>query len=898
MAPHGNPPKRPGSPVASSSKRLRRDDVTLPANTVSDIAAEEYVEEATTGVQVSARLFDTVDDEHSEEQHRRWDSETLAGLTTYFPSLDVRTPAGAYLFLGRMLFVSEEMFGEDIIGPPTVQLLCDTNSELREMIADAVERRDFRHLRCLSGLHFSRQEFWMTNYIFTEIFRKQHSRNSKAVRTSSGSASNVELTSDEKKATMASWNEAFVGEADEGLHEYLINIREGSIYARIFPLANASGIGKSRTIDELSKKYVVIPLNLSIELSPYPPPDSEIRTWIEKHTQRSIRRASHDDEAISGFNPERCDKFFTAFLSALFWTTKDVVCSNIHAAINDDETLDEDERQKALTNFPKSIAGRFRLYMSVGRAFHSQGYLRTSFYHKVKTRTKMLLNCSSELGMPLEGTMSTPERKFKLQREQDDKLTDSITMSLESSAQDLLGVVATATESEGTQAEHENVPGRPIVVIALDEAEIMGKYHWAEDGSYWSSFASFRRVFRMLRKLPFYSIFLSTTGHISQFSPPLAAEHSGRLSGGHLFTIPPYCAFGFDNLIRDDKFVADGTWTLGKVTAPSYWVKLGRPLWGARYANGSTEVKKQVIDFAMKRLLLLRDAGHANPLVLTPNQLLAVLAPRLALQFKSRPQPESSRQEDMEMQQVENHLRVCLSIDTAFTSMLTVAPSEPTVVEAAAKVMRTPGFVSCTALQTVLRSPNMSKGDRGELVVANILLQALDDYAFGTSATRVHYITPTIKFFETLLPDAAFKELMKSPPSCGATGDKRTFEEVFKNSRLYVTHFVKVLDRKMLTRKNLLRLMVRGAAVICADGQDGIDLLLAKLHLNDKMKVENISIVLIQSKNKQNIGRTPHVALFDAMDPYLLGIFPPEHELPVIRVVFALEAPTKKNAKN
>lgn len=35
-----------------------------------------------------------------------------------------------------------------------------------------------------------------------------------------------------------------------------------SLYARLLPLVQSSGMGKSRLIDEFSKKYFVIPFNL------------------------------------------------------------------------------------------------------------------------------------------------------------------------------------------------------------------------------------------------------------------------------------------------------------------------------------------------------------------------------------------------------------------------------------------------------------------------------------------------------------------------------------------------------------------------------------------------------------------------------------------------------------
>lgn len=35
-----------------------------------------------------------------------------------------------------------------------------------------------------------------------------------------------------------------------------------NIYARLLPIVQSSGMGKSRMVDELSKEYLVIPFNL------------------------------------------------------------------------------------------------------------------------------------------------------------------------------------------------------------------------------------------------------------------------------------------------------------------------------------------------------------------------------------------------------------------------------------------------------------------------------------------------------------------------------------------------------------------------------------------------------------------------------------------------------------
>jgi hypothetical protein len=62
-------------------------------------------------------------------------------------------------------------------------------------------------------------------------------------------------------ATVQSWTHPFQGNVEEVLCQY---IRTGadSLYARTLHIVQSSGMGKSRMVDQFSKKYFVIPLNL------------------------------------------------------------------------------------------------------------------------------------------------------------------------------------------------------------------------------------------------------------------------------------------------------------------------------------------------------------------------------------------------------------------------------------------------------------------------------------------------------------------------------------------------------------------------------------------------------------------------------------------------------------
>jgi hypothetical protein len=135
--------------------------------------------------------------------------------------------------------------------------------------------------------------------------------------------------------------------------------------------------------------------------------------------------------------------------------------------------------------------------------------------------------------------------------------------------------------------------------------------------------------------------------------------------------------------------------------------------------------------FAMEKLLCRPYSANQN-MATSLEEQFAVLSHRLALDFDT-PSCSGSKRRDAErnqMVQVEKHTRVCLGIKEGFDNVVTVAASEPILVEAAATVMQHKDWNSCRALREILKWPRMSNGDRGELIVANITIDTLDGLAF------------------------------------------------------------------------------------------------------------------------------------------------------------------------
>ena len=315
--------------------------------------------------------------------------------------------------------------------------------------------------------------------------------------------------------------------------------------------------------------------------------------------------------------------------------------------------------------------------------------------------------------------------------------------------------------------------------------------------------------------------------------------------------------------------------------------------WLSRYEHGDHYIKRSIVVFAIEKLLC-RAYNHEKTMATSMEEQFAVLSHRLALDFDT-PACSSSKQRNAEknqMVQVEKHMRICLGVKEGFETIVTVAASEPILVEAAATVMQHKDFSSCRALREILKWPGMSKGDRGELIVTNITIDTLDGLAFKNRKLSSFVIKMT-EYFEALFAQNLYKnKIQNAKPSTLRDGsDDKTFGETFNDSYVYVTHFIKVYDYSVLKDAFIMALAARGAAILCADNQAGVDMILPVVYKDQMLSRTNMTVIMIQSKNDVKFSTTPHRYLFHLMNPFTLGIFNKSHDFrPVIRMVYALAA--------
>jgi hypothetical protein len=85
-----------------------------------------------------------------------------------------------------------------------------------------------------------------------------------------------------------------------------------------------------------------------------------------------------------------------------------------------------------------------------------------------------------------------------------------------------------STKGKQKAKPHKNIP---LVILAFDEAHTTTKRQQAA-GEDWYVFNELRHALRRLHSLPLFSLFLSTTGKISQFTSAVDEDLSKRVVEG------------------------------------------------------------------------------------------------------------------------------------------------------------------------------------------------------------------------------------------------------------------------------------------------------------------------------------------------------------------------------
>jgi hypothetical protein len=279
------------------------------------------------------------------------------------------------------------------------------------------------------------------------------------------------------------------------------------------------------------------------------------------------------------------------------------------------------------------------------------------------------------------------------------------------------------------------------------------------------------------------------------------------------------------------------------------------------------------------RMKLLNARPELTDKTLTGPGALACLSVRFALEFDL----SNGDARSVAREHIENHMRLCVAATTGLETLITVAGSEPLLAEAARKLLDLTQKTHVSLLANNSDLNCVDRGMRGELVAALLIMRARDASSITSRTVRV------TDFIKALLPDDDYEKLQNSwPHHSQDINDTRTFEEIFKGYTMWFNHIIRTRDTDMINIRHLWKFITRGAMVMCANNQRGVDIVLPICDPSRKLSRHNVTAILVQVKNDKNFtgyNRT----LFDGLDPFDVNLFsngdPP---LPVIRMVFAL----------
>ncbi|KAJ2932242.1 hypothetical protein H1R20_g4866, partial [Candolleomyces eurysporus] len=645
-----------------------------------------------------------------------------------------------------------------------------------------------------------------------------------------------ELTSSSMSATEYTWTVQYVGDAAEALWSYLNRLANESslnLYARYASVVQSSGTGKSRAVDEMSKKHFVIPINLRASgTTGYPPPDGDLQSFL---------CATQGDRY----------SLFCAFLQALFQTTVLALDNGLGLDSGKGEFKDDDR--------PEEIARKFREHMSSGMSTDGHGPYRRGFYRIVIEEMNKILKSKGSL------------------------------KQAQQTLEDLVNRIVRKTVFPGTKLPD------PLVIIAFDEAHTLTNHVYRTHGSAWSNFVELRRALHhYVSDRSLSTLFLSTTSKIDQLASLRSQDYSALFYNGNFSAYRPFVALGFDQFAK--RLRLDGTEDFNSVITLDFIASYGRPLWGSIFLfkdPEGDEMKKSIVDYAAMKLLGGRSITSIKRL--DEDQIFACLSRRLPIEFNSTDYV-SHGQEKLQVEGhmrmclkadagFENIVTTSSSepvlSEAAYFIMFHIRMDWPgafqDVLSSFSVHKGDHGEMLVLLSQMMARDQAVSKFISYRRHGLSCSIPEFLGALFSPKAEIIHAAQGMVLGAET--------ERNK-----GCELRPVSLEETFKNTIVYCTHWIKAHQDTIISASYLVGLFARGAAVLCS--QSGIDGVTPYLYNSTKLAASNIGAIIWQSKNGEEYGNVPQVDLFTAMDPYSTGLFSVDEptDVPVIRIVFALAA--------
>ncbi|KAF8339651.1 uncharacterized protein EI90DRAFT_3037372 [Cantharellus anzutake] len=632
-------------------------------------------------------------------------------------------------------------------------------------------------------------------------------------------------------ATTLAWRGTFKGDLANVLLETIADClskdKVRTPYGGLSCIVNSSGTGKSRMVDQLGTEVITVPMCLRPGIRGMPPPDRKLRGWL----------VSPIDDRTTVQN--MLYGFACSLLVVTLRKLKTIVSEKQDIAQL--PSLDSTSAQQSSKEKPKDyvslvmdrhrrLAAAFRECMTAGQSFHASNSYRETFYDEVVKLAEKFAENSAQV-------------RSENELEYDQYVSGG--EGLHQAGESLCRFI-----DEHKVLEPDEGPRRPLVVLAFDEAHILTSN--PPDQNDWNLFSELGRILGQIQDLPIFSLFLSTAGCFKILSDSSAWARE-----------PDNCSL---NLISEISFddiaypALEGTVKIDRVVGIDWISHLGRPLFGSYWDKLPRQLKhgSLIMDYAMQKLLNgpneLRDSNPAGT--------LACLSVRFALEFNM---DGSAR--DVSYVQVEKHMRLCIAATAGFEKLITIPGSEPLLAEAAYLLLKDTRRNAVRHLANHLDLNCIDRGRRGELVATLLIMQTYD----AARAISGRRWVSVVNFMEALLPASNYEMLLQSGPTSwpmegGSMKQDSTFRAIFEDYGMWFNHVIKIERKELISIDHLWKYVMRGAMILCATNQEGIDIVLPICHTTQNLGPDSVTAVVIQVKNAWDYKATLKPSSFDAMD--------------------------------
>ncbi|KZT00605.1 uncharacterized protein LAESUDRAFT_816421 [Laetiporus sulphureus 93-53] len=609
----------------------------------------------------------------------------------------------------------------------------------------------------------------------------------------------------QSEATVSAWSRTFYGTAHQTLYNSIERMNSSRVpeqlYSNYVSIVQSSGTGKSRTVDEMARLVFTFPFNLRAEGDSgyaYPVADSKIRDFLLEEGSKE-----NFDSIVAAY---------LIFFKHLFEATTQTL-STVGSSI-------EDQTAGIRSNAP--LAEEWRAHLA-------EGDTRKQFYEKTVKYVRRL-----------------PEVIELKQNEGSIKLNSYAQRAVEAGE----NLIKSLVHDESAE------PANSLrLVMYFDEAHSLMQHSTKGIDTGRTRYHALCKAIHQLAALPLFVVMLSTTSQLHKLSPAKIFHPSMRVQGGKQDDLQaPITEMPFDLLCDNQTLVPPGGVTLTDACSLGFICRFGRPLWRAFFMSEDPDVQRMLVDTAYSKLTGFQlNQALDETTVHRSRAHLAALSTRLLLEFE--PIRELARKAEVEL--VESNLRIAYSVPKHREYLRSGYPSEPILAEAAARfLIRSRSSVPAN-LAYFIESGLINKGERGELVMRLLLLEAFD------KATRKQcgnpedpkritfdHPIPVIDFLQALFGEDNMETVLdKDPHNCA---NWRTFRKAFGKAYVHFTHFGKSENESVSNQFGAWAAIMRGMAMQCSTNQRNIDCIIPIVFdLKKKITPDRMSAILIQVKNKE-----------------------------------------------